>query len=220
MIDVCGYTTLLEEITSKEASKKGCTTKAAIDAFYIGKILQHLKPMVETQQQKILLQDKQNKEAAQKQQIKDEQTKKKLEILTILLLVVPLILHFVLVGVWCNKIEQHYTQQIGAYLKEELSDKSSVCYEAGFTGEFEISDITYYKSRFGYMIAEVHVEVDTAKTNVQTNIDEWDVHSLSLCTTTKGIGAPWYILDGDTPYVDISITVVGSDNTEIGGRSI
>lgn len=215
LIDICGYDSLLEQITSKDASENGCTTKAAVDAFYIERILKHIKPKVDDRKRKIQFQDKQRKESAERQRIEGEKTKKKLEILTILLLVVPLILHFVLVGMWCNKIERHYTQQIGAYLKEELSDKSSVCYEAGFTGKFEISDITYYKSRYGYMIAEVHVAVDTVKTNVQKNIDEWDVHSLSLCTTTKGIGAPWYILDGDTPYVDISITVVGSDNSEV-----
>ena len=41
------------------------------------------------------------------------------------------------------------------------------------------------------------------------------MHELSVHTTTKGMGAPWYVFDGDPPYIHETITVVGADDSKI-----
>lgn len=215
LVDVCGYDTLLEQITSKAASENNCTTKADVDAFYIERILKHIKPMVTDRKRTILAQDAKQKETEEKRKIECIKAQKKYTIVMILLLVLPMILNFILVGSWCGKVKNIYSDQIEQGLNEELADKSSLCYKARLTGEFEVAKISYYKSRFGYMIAEIHLTVYTTKTNVETNITSWDVHELGLHTTTKGMGAPWYIFDGDAPYIHESITVVGADGSKV-----
>lgn len=215
LVDVCGYDTLLEQITSKSASDNNCTTKADVDAFYIERILRQIKPIVVNKKQTILSQDAKQKEAAENRRIECIKAQKKYTRVMILLLIVPMLLHIVLVGTWCGKVKNLYSRQIEEGLEEELSDKSSLCYKADLTGEFEVSKISYYKSRFGYLIAEIHLTVYTTRTNVKNSITSWDVHEISLHTTTKGMGAPWYMFDEDAPWIEETITVVGADGSKI-----
>ena len=215
LVDVCGYDTLLEQITSKAASENNCTTKADVDAFYIERILKHIKPMVTDRKRTILSQDAKQKETEEKRKIECIKAQKKYTIVMILLLVVPMILNFILVGAWCVKVENLCSNQIEEGLSEDLADKSSLCYKAGLTGEFEVDKVSYYKSRFGYMIAEIHLTAYTTKTNVKTNIPSGIVHTLGYYITTKGMGAPWYVFDGDAPYIHASVTVIGTDGSKV-----
>lgn len=210
LIYKCGHKQLFEKIKNLDINVKDDFDNYLVEKleYCLENARQSLVPIV--------LKEKQENEAAIEKQKKEcKKAKNIYTIIMILLLVIPVLVHIVLVSVWCKNAKSIYSSQIEEGLNEELADNASLCYKAGLTEQFDVESVSYYKSRFGYMIAEIHLTLYTTKTNVDTNVPSGIVHALSDHISTKDIGTPWYVFDGDSPYLHESITVVGADGSTV-----
>ncbi len=225
LVNKCGYSNLFDLIKNASFADTNTTRKSDLDNILIEKLEQCLEtarlllvPVATKQKQEI-----ENNEKAQKE--KRIKLAKKCNIIQIvckvllpILIIVPLVLRFVLVGIWRGDVKAFVNEHVEAQLKEELAKSDSYANKIGLTGEFEVNKIEYYKSEYSNFITVVpHITIySSEEENFYTSYADIVLRYVNY-DETEAIARPWYIVNDDEWELGVNfhIRVVCEDGSEV-----
>ncbi len=228
LVDKCGHANLLNKVAEFLHTNTTFANKNDVDSFLIGELERHLEfarqqlvPMANRKKQENETKEREKEAANIRWSQQCKRVHKICKIALPLLIIIPLLLRFVLVGIWCADVKSFVNDYVESQFEKELSDVDSRANEKGLTGEFKIDYIEYYKQEYiDSIIIVPHITTYSSYSNVSRNIDYWDIEGvfryLNDRDVTKQIERPWYIANDEyPPDINFHITVIGEDGSKV-----
>ena len=224
LVDKCGYVNLFDMIKNASLTDSNTTKKSDLDNLLIERLepcLENARLMLVPIATKKKQEIEDNEKAQEAKRIKLAQKCNIIQvackILLPTLIIVPLILRFVLVGIWCGDVKAFVNEHIETQLEEELAKSDSYANKIGLTGKFEVNKIEYYKEEYIKSITVVpHVTIySSEEENFYTSYADNVLRYLNY-DDTETIARPWYIANDEwNPSVNFHITVVCEDGSKV-----
>ena len=223
LVEKCGHTGLLEKVIEILPVDGIFTDKNAVDSLLIGGLekqlenaRQQLIPMLRQKEQENLIKAQEEEIARIKWSQQCKRVHRICKFILIVLIIIPLLLRFVLVGMWCNDVKLFVAENIETQLKTELLKFDSIATKMGLTGEYEINGFEYYKAEYTKSITIVpHVTVYSNKRDNFYSSQGFVVLDYLQGRETKAVARPWYIAnDEHNPSVNFYMTVICSDGSK------
>lgn len=225
LVNKCGHTELFERIKNASVGNVAVSTKFDLD----GLLIERLNACFEKARQTLIPTSKQKKQEKEKEEKEQEARNNRLielckniqtlcKVALPILIILPIILRFVLVGIWCKDVRAFVNDYAETQLSTELSKSDSYARKMGLTGEFEVNNIEYYKEEFIKSITIVpHITVYSSKNEDYycRNYADTVFRYLNYNDTEK-IARPWYIANDEyNPSVNFYITVICEDGSKV-----
>lgn len=177
---------------------------------------QQLIPMANQKQQENLIKEQEEAAARIRWSQQCQRVRRICKFILPVLIVIPLLLRFLLVGMWCNDVKSFISENIESQLASELIKSNSIATKMGLTGEYEITGFEYYKAKYTKSITIVpHV---TVYSNMEDNFyssQGFVVLNYLQGRETEAIARPWYIANDEyNPSINYHMTVIGSDGSK------
>lgn len=223
LVDKCGHTHLLNEVAELLHTNTIFANKNEVDCFLIGELERHLEfarqqllPMANRKKQENEIKEREIEAANIRWAQQCKRIHKICKIALPLLIIIPLLLRFVLVGIWCADVKSFVNDYAETQLEKELEKTDSYATKMGLTGEFKITGFEYYKAEYTKSITIVpHITVySSLGNNFYSSYGDLVFRYLQF-EETKDIARPWYIANDEyNPSINFHITVIGADGSE------
>ena len=225
LINNCGHAELFDKIKNISFNGVDISSKIELDNL----LIERLEHCFENARQKLIPIANQKKQEYERKEKEEEArtirlTKLSQSVQTICkfalpaLIIIPLVLRFVLVGVWCGNVRDFVNDYAETQLEKELAKSDSYARKMGLTREFEVGKIEYYKEEFIKSITIVpHITVYSSKNEDYycRNYADTVFRYLNYSDTEK-IARPWYIANDEyNPSVNFHITVICEDGSKV-----
>ena len=223
LVDKCGHTNLLNDVAELLHTNTIFANKNEVDCFLIGELERHLEfarqqllPMANRKKQENEIKEREIEAANIRWAQQCKRIHKICKIALPLLIIIPLLLRFVLVGIWCADVKSFVNDYAETQLEKELEKTDSYATKMGLTGEFKITGFEYYKAEYTKSITIVpHITVySSLGNNFYSSYGDLVFRYLQF-EETKDIARPWYIANDEyNPSINFHITVIGADGSE------
>ena len=223
LVDKCGHTNLLNDVAELLHTNLIFANKNEVDCFLIGELERHLEfarqqllPMANRKKQENEIKEREIEAANIRWAQQCKRIHKICKIALPLLIIIPLLLRFVLVGIWCADVKSFVNDYAETRLENELAKTDSYATKMGLTGEFKITGFEYYKAEYTKSITIVpHITVySSLGNNFYSSYGDLVFRYLQF-EETKDVARPWYIANDEyNPSINFHITVIGADGSE------
>ena len=211
-----GHDDLFDRIKALSPKFRDFNDKTELDTYLKEQLYQVLEKSRKTLEEQITGK-REAEEAENKRLIKKCTSIHRIcNILLPILIIFPLLLRFILVGVWCSDVKSFVNDYAETQLEKELVKSDSYATKMGLTGEFEITGFEYYKAEYTKSITIVpHITVYSSLcNNFYSSYGDLVFRYLQF-EETKEIARPWYIANDEyNPSINFHITVIGADGSE------
>lgn len=223
LVDKCGHANILNKVAELLSTNITFANKNDIDSFLIDQLEKHfevarqqLVPMANRKKQEHETKEREKEAANIRWMQQCTRVHRICKFILPILIIIPLILRFVVVGIWCNDVKAFIADNIENQLESELLKSDSIANKMGLTGEYKINGFEYYKAEYTKSITIVpHVTVySNTKDNFYSS-QGFVVLDYLQGRETEAIARPWYIaIDEYNPSVNFHMTVICSDGSE------
>ena len=223
LTEKCGHPGLLEKIVEILPADIIFTDKNTVDSFLTAELekqlenaRQQLIPMANQKQQENLIKEQEEAAARIRWSQQCQRVRRICKFILPVLIVIPLLLRFLLVGMWCNNVKSFIAENIESQLENELSRSNSIATEMGLTGDYEINGFKYYKAKYTKSITIVpYVTVYSDESDNFYSSQGFIALDYLQGRETEAIARPWYIaIDEYNPSVNYHMTVIGPDGSK------
>ena len=223
LTEKCGHPKLLEKIIAILSADEIFADKNAIDNYLIGELeiqlesaRQQLIPMANKKQQDNLIKAQEKEMARTRWSQQCKRVHRVCKFALPILIILPLLLRFLLVGMWCNDVKSFIAENIESQLENELSRSNSIATKMELTGDYEINGFKYYKAKYTKSITIVpYVTVYSDESDNFYSSQGFMALDYLQGKETDAIARPWYIaIDEYNPSVNYHMTVIGPDGSK------